>query len=297
MACRPAALRAGARGSGYLLANHYSLVTVLSAQSVITTVAGNGRVLRGEGGPASLAALGELQGEEHWAMVVYFAFMDVKQVIEDFQDYLAPKLDTYEQAIYLYLFRHSRLQGKDEIVTGFVSARLRMAFGVGEKGKPMSKNTCYEKLQSLESKGCINIVDKERDGTGIRLLLPSEISGLIPQEQPIQELTLDELDFFNVPENRPAILRREGNKCFYCFRALNSNNYVIEHVTSRPEGNNTYRNVVAACRDCNNRKGNLSADEFLRGLYRRGYLSATDFEARSDALTQLRSGDLKPSFP
>ena len=223
--------------------------------------------------------------------------MDVKKVIEDFQDYLAPILDTYEQAIYLYVLRHSRLQGKAETIIGFKSARRKMAFGVGEKGKPMSEGTCYEKLRSLESKGCINIVDKERDGTRIRLLLPSEISGLIPQEQPIQELSLDEMDFFNVPENRPAILRREGNKCFYCFRALNPDNYVIEHVTSRPEGNNTYRNVVAACRDCNNRKGNTSADDFLRGLYRSGYLSATDFEVRSDTLTQLRNGDLKPSFP
>ena len=37
--------------------------------------------------------------------------MDAKIVLEEFQDYLAPTLDTYEQAVYLYILRHGRLQG------------------------------------------------------------------------------------------------------------------------------------------------------------------------------------------
>lgn len=78
--------------------------------------------------------------------------MDAKIVLEEFHDHLAPKLDTYEQAIYLYLLRHSRLQGVEEIVVGFKSARRRMALGIGEKGKPMAEGTCYEKLRSLQSK-------------------------------------------------------------------------------------------------------------------------------------------------
>lgn len=178
--------------------------------------------------------------------------MDVKTVFEEFQDYLAPKLDTYEQAIYLYILRHSRFQGKAETTIGFRSALRKMAFGVGEKGKPMAQRTCYEKLKSLESKGCLKIVGTERDGTKIRLNLPSEIQGLIPPKQIAAALDLEEMDFFTVQANRLLILQREGHKCFYCLRALNSSNHVIEHVMSRPEGSNTYRNVVAACRNCNN---------------------------------------------
>ena len=68
--------------------------------------------------------------------------MDVVAFMTDFQDYLAPRLDTYEQAIYLYVFRHSRLIGADEVVLGFKSVRNRMATGIGEKGKPMAENTC-----------------------------------------------------------------------------------------------------------------------------------------------------------
>ena len=36
--------------------------------------------------------------------------MDAKVILEQFHDYLAPQLDTYEQAIYLYVLRHGRLQ-------------------------------------------------------------------------------------------------------------------------------------------------------------------------------------------
>lgn len=220
--------------------------------------------------------------------------MDVKSEMEIFQDHLAPKLDTYEQAIYLYVFRHSRLQGKEEITIGFKSARRNLAFGIGESGKSMSEGTCYKKLRSLESKGFLKNLGAERVGTRIRLHLPSEIRGVIVPQEVNPILDLEEMDFFVVPENRLAILRRESYECFYCLSALNTSNHVIEHVLSRPEGNSTYRNLVAACVSCNNRKGNRLVDEFLRSLYREGYLSFEEFERRLSALQLLRSGELKP---
>jgi hypothetical protein len=221
--------------------------------------------------------------------------MDLKIFVEQFQDYLAPRLDTYEQALYLYIFRHSRLIGEDEIVIGFKSARARMACGVGQKGKPMSENTAYEKLQSLKSKGCIEILSSEWAGRRIHLKVPSEIPGLIPDPAiEVPTLTVDDMDFFSTPENRRLILEREANRCFYCFRGLNANNYVIEHVVSRPEGSNGYRNVVAACRECNNRKGEADVEEFLRVLYRESFLSASDLQDRLQKLARLRSGELKP---
>ena len=58
--------------------------------------------------------------------------MDTEKFITDFQDYLAPKLDTYEQALYLYIFRHTRLIGLNEATIGFKSARARIACGIGE---------------------------------------------------------------------------------------------------------------------------------------------------------------------
>ena len=218
------------------------------------------------------------------------------EFVINFQDHLAPKLDTYEQAIYLYIYRHSRLIGKSEVVIGFKSARTRMACGIGEKGKPMSEGTAYAKLASLAEKSCLEILDTERSGRRIRLNLPNEIPGIIPNMTEMSKLSIEEQDFFHVEKNRQRILDRENHQCFYCLRDLNENNYVIEHITSRPDGNNGYRNVVAACRECNNRKGDTPVEDFVRELYRDGFLTAEDHKDRKLKLEQLRKGDIKPNL-
>jgi hypothetical protein len=80
---------------------------------------------------------------------------ELREFIQQFQDHLAPKLDTYEQAIYLYVFRHSRFIGKDEAVIGFKSARSRMATGLGIDGTPMSEGSAYRKLSSLKRRAAL----------------------------------------------------------------------------------------------------------------------------------------------
>jgi len=104
------------------------------------------------------------------------------------------------------------------------------------------------------------------------------------------------MDFFSVPENRQLILRREEHRCFYCLGTLTTDNHVIEHVMSRPDGDDGYRNVVAACCQCNNRKGSSTAEDFLRTLYRQSLLDAQEFEERKSYLDRLRSGELKPKI-
>ncbi|MEI8139946.1 MAG: HNH endonuclease signature motif containing protein [bacterium] len=224
--------------------------------------------------------------------------MDCREFLEQFQDFLAPKLDTYEQALYLYIFRHSRFRGEAEVVIGFKSARARMACGIGEKGKPMSENTAYEKLQSLKVKGCIDIVSSERTGRRIRLRLPSEIPGTIPDpSEALAATDIEVADFFSTPENRAMILERDGHLCFYCRRTVTAENYVLEHVISRPEGDNSYRNLVAACRECNNRKNDSDAEDFLRTLYREEFLSASEMKERLENLARLKEGQVKPKWP
>jgi len=222
--------------------------------------------------------------------------VNLEEFIIDFHDHLAPRLDTYEQAIYLYVFRHSRLIGEDEVVIGLKSARSRMACGIGEKGKPMSENTATEKLQSLVKKRYAEVIATERSGRRIHLKLPREIPGLIAEPTAAIPISLEEVDFFEVPENRLLILERENHHCFYCLRAINSETHVIEHVVSRPQGNNSCRNLVAACRECNNRKKS-SAEDFLRTLYRESFLSASELEDRLSHLERLRAGELKPEIP
>lgn len=220
--------------------------------------------------------------------------MDAAQFFKQFQDHLAPKLDTYEHVLYLYVVRHSRLEGRDEAVIGFKSARRLMALGIGKAGTAMSEHVCYEKLRSLEQKRCLKVLGTERSGTRLRVFLPDEIPGIIPGLEEDASPSIDEMDFFDVPANRTLILAREGGRCFYCLRTIDATNYVIEHVISRPVGTNGYRNIVASCLQCNNRKGSSTAEDFLRTLYRESLLTQQDFEGRVSHLERLLAGQLRP---
>ena len=219
---------------------------------------------------------------------------DFGEFFSQFQDHLAPKLDVYEQAIYLYIVRHTLLVGQTEATIGFKSARKKLAFGVGTAGAAPSENTCYVKLRSLAAKKCIEVLSSERSGTRVRIYEPSEIVGVLPAENIASQATLETCDFFSIPENRALILERDGHRCFYCLAILNNENYVIEHVVSRPIGDDTYRNVVAACRRCNNRKNAEAAEDHLRTLYRESILSTEEFKDRCVQLEELRAGNLRP---
>lgn len=219
------------------------------------------------------------------------------QIFAQFQDHLAPRLDVYEQAIYLYVLRHTLVEGKREEIIGFKSARKKLAFGIGKAGTPPSEHIVYEKLRALEAKGCIKVIGSERSGTRVQIVLPSEIPNLVPVATATMQVNLEELDFFAVPENRKLILEREEWHCFYCLAKLDENNHVIEHVVSRPEGDSSYRNVVGACRRCNNRKNDSPAEDFLRSLYREGILSGDEFSVRLSLLGKLLAGELKPVLP
>lgn len=221
--------------------------------------------------------------------------MDWKRFFEDFQDHVAPTLDTYEQAIYLYAIRHSRLIECNEVVIGFKSARRRMAMGLGKAGTHMSEHSAYEKLRSLASKGLVTIMTSAHGGTRLSVHLPSEVDGIVPLlAEPGGPRSLDDVDFFEEAEMRGSIFAREGGCCFYCLRKLAKDDWVIEHVRSRPEGTNGFRNVVAACRACNNRKGASAARDFVRTLFREALLSADELQERMSALDRLEAGELRP---
>ena len=80
---------------------------------------------------------------------------EIGQELQVFSDHVAPNLDVYEQAIFVYLFRHSYLEGSDKITIGLKSARTKMGFGAGESCRAMSESTLTKKFQSLEDKGLI----------------------------------------------------------------------------------------------------------------------------------------------
>ncbi len=217
---------------------------------------------------------------------------DLKKFFLDFHDHLAPRLDPYEQAVYLYAYRHSRLLGKKDVLIQMTTARGKIGSSV--KGDPISQKTVRDKLRTLRMKGCLDFVTVPLSGTRIRVKLPSEVPGVMVEERGASVASLEAMDFYSVPENRLRILFREERRCFYCLCDLGEGGYVIEHVVQARTRDNSYWNVVASCRECNNRKGKGDAEDLLRALYREGLLNSSEFQHRVSKLGRLRSGELRP---
>ena len=61
---------------------------------------------------------------------------------------------------------------------------------------------------------------------------------------------------------RSAIIARDRHRCQYCGVKFHPTELTLDHITpvSR-KGSNTFDNLVAACRPCNNRKGDRTPEE------------------------------------
>jgi hypothetical protein len=222
--------------------------------------------------------------------------VDIRKVVEQVQDFLAPRLDCYEQMIYHYLFRHTRLDGKQRITVGTRTIQASVGAGMGKEGSPPSQRVISAKLRTLARKGCIKILERSAQGTTLEVLLPREIPGVVVDAPQLSQEDIETLDFFNDPQRRLALFRREDGRCFWCLRGITEANYSLDHVSPRsgPIEDHTFRNLVACCWECNSRKQATGAEEFLRRLYRDGLLSADDHRERMEALEALKSGRLVP---
>jgi 5-methylcytosine-specific restriction endonuclease McrA len=55
----------------------------------------------------------------------------------------------------------------------------------------------------------------------------------------------------------------QGERCFYCLASL-IDGYQVDHMTPLARGgSNAADNIVCACPDCNRRKGQKTAAEFI----------------------------------
>lgn len=215
---------------------------------------------------------------------------DLRSVLAQIQDHLCPLLDASEQMLYHYLFRHTHLVGSKECMVGLKSLRRKVGLGTGIPGHPPSETQIRVKIRSLESKGAIKRLERSHQGTRIRVFLPKDISGCVPPEKPEKTVDIENIDF-SIPPFRRAILTREKEMCFYCFRKLKEGRYEIDHIIpSAKGGNNNYRNLVAACLDCNNGKGDMDVEGFLRSLYRNNILSSDEMQDRMKAVAELQEG-------
>jgi 5-methylcytosine-specific restriction endonuclease McrA len=62
--------------------------------------------------------------------------------------------------------------------------------------------------------------------------------------------------------NRANVLWRDNNKCQYCEDVFSPEKLTLDHVIPKSRGGkNTWKNLVAACKKCNQRKGNRTPAE------------------------------------
>ena len=212
--------------------------------------------------------------------------IDAEQVWKQLEDLLAPQLNfsLADRVIYSHLFRHSRLEGKLQLQ--FSISWLARSVGLSSK---FTRDT----VRRLIARGVLHLVECNcRAQHVVRLRLPLEVKGICaekiaahrPAPAPRVVINIEQADFLEKQVLRQAIHEREGGHCFYCSRRITHHRRCLDHVVPRAElGQNSYRNLVSCCLECNSQKGGRPAEEFLRGLYRERRLSDAELSGRGQA--------------
>jgi hypothetical protein len=129
----------------------------------------------------------------------------------------------------------------------------------------------------------------------MRIAVGSQGIGAGGPAGPFLGASLDNVNFLRTRALRRAIHAREGGLCFSCLRRIPSRARSLDHVVPRVDaGRNSYRSLVSRCLECNSRKRQRSAGDFLRWLYRKGGLTKDELFGRLRALHALAAGKLRP---
>ena len=222
---------------------------------------------------------------------------NAEHVWKQFEDHLAPRLGlcTIDRVVYSHLVRHSRLEGK-----------LRLQFSILwlARGTDLSIPSVRDAVRRLIGHRVLRLVQRSRTGHVVEVRIPSEVRAARPRQIPRRALSstrahdFDNLDFLKSPALRRAIHARERRRCFYCLSRVTPSIRCLDHVVPRAEfGDNSCRNLVSCCQECNFRKNDLPAADFLRWLHRERRLTEVELAARFRALDALAVGKLRPRLP
>ncbi len=216
------------------------------------------------------------------------------RVWKQLDDFVVPNLalNVFDRSVYSFLLRHTRLEGK---------RRLLFSMAWLARGVRISIGAARPALRRLLDRGALRLIQRNKAGHIIEVLLPDEIRFALPQRGDHRRLSassnIDDLDFFRIPALRKAIHARDRGFCFYCLRRLNSTVQCLDHVVPQVEfGKNSYRNLVSCCIECNSHKSQTPAPDFLRWLYRQRRLTSLELAARLRVLDALTSGKLRPTL-
>jgi len=224
--------------------------------------------------------------------------LDAAQIWKQFEDLVVPqlKLSVVDHAVYSYLLRHSRLEGK---------RRLHLSMYKLGRGTRLSAAGARHAVRRLVAKGALRVVERSKAGHVIEVRVPEEMRGVRTKVRVASSSRgtfarnwgLEKGNFWKDKALRSAIHRREGGACFYCLRRVKARLRCIDHVVPQVRcGSSSYRNLVSSCGDCNAQKGEEEAGNFLRKLFRDGRLTASELTGRLRAVEALAAGKLRPAL-
>jgi hypothetical protein len=226
--------------------------------------------------------------------------VNARLVWKQFEDILVPRLrfSVIDRAVYSHLFRHSRLEGR---------ARLRFSMVWLARGIRVSVSPTRLAVRRLVEHGALRLVERTKAGHVVEVRLPEEIRAGQPDAIRADAIvasnggraggavSLEETDFMRSKALRQSIHARERCRCFYCLRRTKARMRCLDHVVPQVEmGRNSYRNLVSCCSECNSKKGESTAGNFLRWLFREGKLTSEELKGRMKALEKLAKGGMRP---
>lgn len=181
-------------------------------------------------------------------------------IISQLVDYLMPELTPYETALYLYLFRNSFLKnGTGEIQVG--KRTIAAEFGKGARGEKSSYAHVSKYLNILEEKRCIKVNGITSKGTMYTVNLPKDIPLVLNKINISLHQNSDD-DYFNDPEKRKEIFKRDDWICQYCGDKVTLENATLDHYIPQSKGGgNTKDNLKTSCLICNSIKCDKTYEE------------------------------------
>jgi len=202
---------------------------------------------------------------------------NLKEIIEQFVDFLLPSLTPYEAGLYIFFLRNSHIKNSaPEIRIG----KRTIADNLGaSRGEKTNYAHVTKLVDGLEEKGCIKIGDTNRDGTLYTIFLPKEVPSVKERlaivADPVEE------DYFKNSEKRKEIFERDKYKCHYCGEKVTPENATIDHLTPQHAGGkNTKENLKISCLICNSIKSGKTYEEaapfLLKSIQERRAKKETD---------------------
>ena len=216
---------------------------------------------------------------------------------KEVEDFVVPALglSPVDRVVYAHLLRHTVLEGRTS---------LRFSISWLARGTNLSGGAVRPAVRRLATRGALRLLERAKRGHVVEVRSPREIrssrvhdmSAVIRGYQPVAEFK--DADFLRTMVFRESIHYRERGLCFYCLSRMSRLRRCLDHVVPLARGGgNSYRNLVSCCTECNSRKSEMPAKDFLRQLYREQRLSGSEFAGRLRAVDALAADKLRPVLP